>query len=59
MSLRRKLLLLCLVFPSIVTALLLTGFGILQSRTARQKAVERARSVTLLAEAARDNLENQ
>jgi methyl-accepting chemotaxis protein len=58
-SLRAKLLGLGLVFPLIVIISLLVAFAWQQRDQVRAKAIDKARSITLVAEAARDNMEDK
>jgi methyl-accepting chemotaxis protein len=56
-SLRTKLLGMGLAFPALVIAVLLAGFAWQQRHQVREQAVDKARSITLVAEAARDSME--
>ena len=58
-SLRTKLLGMGLAFPALVIAVLLVGFAWQQRHQVREQAVDKARSITLVAEAARDSMEEK
>ncbi len=58
-SLRAKLILLGSVFPILIALLLLGGFAWQQTASARTSAIDKARAVTLVAEATRTNMEEK
>ena len=58
-SLRAKLLLLGVAFPVLITVLLLIGYAWQQTVVSREDAVIKARAVTLVADAARDDMEDK
>ena len=59
LSLRTKLLGLGLAFPSLIIIVLLAAYAWQQREQAHTQAIDKARSITLVAEAARDNMEDK